>query len=193
MAGDEVAVTEFAGVFGPKLFGFYIKRTRGRVADAEEIANTCLHNVISAVRNGKYTRVPEASFEAFLFTIARNILSDWWEDQRPSFNERPFDETEVEPEPLMPNMEIVAAIDDAMMFLAGPDEEIISLRHFQEYELSFKEIGDLLGIKEGNARVRYFRAINKLRSMLEVDARIQIVLMRNLEKSAKIYEQKESE
>jgi DNA-directed RNA polymerase specialized sigma24 family protein len=137
MAGDEVAVTEFAGVFGPRLFGFYVKRTRGRVADAEEIANTCLHNVISAVRNGKYTRVPEASFEAFLFTIARNILSDWWEDQRPSFNERPFDETsEVEPEPLMPNMEIVAAIDDAMMFLAGPDEEIIS-SHRSRIALTF--------------------------------------------------------
>lgn len=192
MVGDEAAATKFADVFGPRLRRFYLKRNGGLTADAEEMANTCLYKVISAIHKGKYRKVAGVSIEAFLFAIARNTLSDWWKERRRiHFMETPLDETrEAEPEPLSPDMEIVSAVDDAMMLLSDGEEKIISLRHFNAYELSFEEIGHCLGIQESNARVRYFRAINKLRSMLEADLRVQRVLMRRT-KSAESHEQNE--
>ncbi len=44
------------------------------------------------------------------------------------------------------------------------DQEIISLRHFEE--LSNKEVAEALGIGQKAASIRYVRAINRLRSVL---------------------------
>jgi RNA polymerase sigma-70 factor, ECF subfamily len=194
-ARDEAAVAQFADLFGPKLLGFYINGGLSR-ADAEEAANDCLKDVISAIICRQYKRMAGARFEAFLFTIARNMRSDWLRKRSQYYPEKPFDErVQPPPEPLDPNMEIVRAIDDALILLRNEDEEIISLRHFQEYDLSFKDIANRLGIHETHARVRHHRAFRKLRGMLEADPRVQRVLNRNAcrRESSRTYEHKEWE
>ena len=49
----------------------------------------------------------------------------------------------------------------AMNQLAEKDMQIIDLRYFEK--LSFKEIGNILGITDNNAKIRLYRSLDKLK------------------------------
>lgn len=51
---------------------------------------------------------------------------------------------------------------EALQFLKPEQLQLIELRFFEQ--LSFKEIGEQLGLTENNAKVKTFRALEKLRS-----------------------------
>jgi RNA polymerase sigma-70 factor (ECF subfamily) len=50
----------------------------------------------------------------------------------------------------------------ALQFLKPDQLQLIEFRFFEQ--LSFKEIGEQLGLTENNAKVKTFRALEKLRS-----------------------------
>ena len=45
--------------------------------------------------------------------------------------------------------------------------ELIEYRYFEK--MSFKEIGEIKGISEGNAKIRVYRVIEKLKKILKVN------------------------
>jgi len=57
--------------------------------------------------------------------------------------------------------EEVALMKQALALLREPDREVVMLRGYDE--LSFLEIGELLGIEENTATVRYVRALRRLK------------------------------
>ena len=58
--------------------------------------------------------------------------------------------------------EEAASVRAALDRLKEPDREVILLRGYDD--LSFREIGDLLGVGENTATVRYVRALKKLKA-----------------------------
>ena len=59
--------------------------------------------------------------------------------------------------------EEAALMREALGLLREPDREVVMLRGYDE--LSFQEIGELLGVSENTATVRYVRALRRLREI----------------------------
>ncbi|MEM7234200.1 MAG: sigma-70 family RNA polymerase sigma factor [Planctomycetota bacterium] len=61
--------------------------------------------------------------------------------------------------------EVRASVEAALEDMGDMDREILVLRHFEQ--MSSAEAGQVLGIEHSAARKRYFRALKRLRSVLE--------------------------
>lgn len=100
-----------------------------------------------------------------LFTIARNAALDALRRHR----EEPSADCErqapgPDPEVRCIEKEAFDRLLDALQRLAPPERELISLVATEAF--SYKEIGNLLGISEGNVKIRVHRARLRLRSIL---------------------------
>ena len=63
--------------------------------------------------------------------------------------------------------EMAKKVQDAVEMLSKRDSQVINMRHYQN--LSNQEIGDLLGLSEPAASMRYLRAIRRLREIMLKD------------------------
>jgi len=70
---------------------------------------------------------------------------------------------------------IVSAVRQAMVQLNEIDKLLIELRYAREHR-TFKEIGQLLAMKEGTVRQRHSRALQQLKGILNQDGRITALL-----------------
>ncbi len=61
--------------------------------------------------------------------------------------------------------EVSRRLKEAMTQLRSADREVIVLRHLEE--LSVKEVASLLNVPEGTVQSRHFRAVQKLRRILD--------------------------
>ena len=58
---------------------------------------------------------------------------------------------------------LIAALNNLPLELT----ELIELRYFEK--MSFKRIGEIKGISEGNAKIRVYRVIEKLKTILKAN------------------------
>jgi RNA polymerase sigma factor (sigma-70 family) len=167
---EEEAYGEFAVTFGPRLRSFFIKKGVG-TAEAEELSVSCVTDI--ALKINKYKPFRPGGFEAWVFTLARHALTDWW---RSRLDAVPLSDDLAAPtfdddEDIETNFVIAIAVRDAIAQLPAPDQLLIKLRHL-ESESTYAEIGDCLNVSPETARVRHFRAMKRLKSILEADDRI---------------------
>jgi RNA polymerase sigma-70 factor (ECF subfamily) len=176
-AAEDQAFQEFAQIFGPRLRAFLISRGL-TVSDAEDLAISCVTDI--SLRIEKYRPQAEGGFEAWVFTLARHFLADWWRHHKVT---EPLPDNLEAPvsfeEKAEPNESIVSAVRQAVAQLSETDQLIVRLRYLEE-ERSFAEIGELLGIQEGTARVRLSRALKHLEPVLKKDHRISDFLKRRV-------------
>ena len=169
-AAEDDAYAEFAVTFGPRLKAFFVRKGVAR-ADAEELSVSCVTDI--ALKVNKYKPVRAGGFEAWVFTVARHFLIDWLRSRRDTepltddLASLPFDEDEE----VAPDLVITIAVREAITQLSAPDQTVIRLRHL-ESEATYEEIANCLGISPEAARVRHFRAMKRLKSILEEDDRI---------------------
>ncbi|EMI47042.1 sigma factor-like helix-turn-helix DNA-binding protein [Rhodopirellula sp. SWK7] len=62
-------------------------------------------------------------------------------------------------------VELMAEVRSALSAMSGIDREVVALRHFEE--LTNQEVATELGITPKAASLRYVRALERLRSVLE--------------------------
>ena len=166
---DEDAFKEFGRLFGPK-FKTYFQRHGLSPADAEDLSVSCVTDI--ALKIEQYRPREGASFSAWVFQISRNYLADWWRNHRPT--ESLPDDLGVagsEGEEEGTESKGTLAVRDAIARMSEADQKIIQLRHFG-FEHSYAEIGNHFGISADTARVRHFRALQRLEGMLEKDPRV---------------------
>lgn len=173
---EEQAFCEFAEIFGPRFRAFFIKRGLTR-SDAEDVAVSCVTDI--ALKVERYRALPGGSFERWVFTFARNYLVDWWRNRHSYYSL--YDDSQLSDsswsdfrsdDGLEPDSDAVLAVRDAMVKLSETDRTLIRLRNL-EGESTYTDVGRQLGISSGNARVRHFRALKRLKSLLEKDPRIK--------------------
>jgi len=146
-----------------QIFRFIYQRT----ADEEVTADLSSQTFLKAYENiGKYNHhgVP---FSAWLYTIGLNEVNQFFrksnksrvvtlEDNYVNNIKYEFDNKE--------DLEINIAMLGKVIQMLKPDEvTLIELRYFEERP--FKEVGDILGITETNAKVKVHRLVQKMKEL----------------------------
>lgn len=109
--------------------------------------------------DGKYTR-------AWLYTIARNNLTDYWRKKRPETLDEEIeviDEKPTNDEKLDAKM-LSQTINSAIGKLPHDMKSVVALRFMQGY--SVRQTAEALSLSEANVRVIQYRALKRLRGVL---------------------------
>ena len=135
--------------------------------DAEELTNDVF---VKAIRNQKKYN-PCYSMEAWLIGIAKNTVTDYLrKNMRLKFvsldDVTGLNSADRQPEEIAVTNEEVKQLVSAMAKLKDKERQILSMKFATD--LKHKEIADVLGISEVNARVRAHMALNKLKKLMEV-------------------------
>ncbi len=168
-SGDVGAFDELYKRYGTRLFNFLLRASGDRAMAEDLFQATFLH-----LHQARKNYMP-GTFKAFLFTIAANLLRD--ERSRAEHRRRTtMDEETIEavpaanriadsdPESLSEAREASETIEAAIAQLPQGLREALLLSRYQG--LSAREIASALGISEGAAKVRLFRALAQLRAAL---------------------------
>lgn len=146
------------------LFLFIQKRVDNLDATAEVTSRVFLKS-LKNLGKYKYQGVP---FSAWLYRIAINEINLFFREQ--SKMDRVVNITDDHVHVIIAEIEYTApALDPNILVpvlleqLNEHEIQLIELRFFEE--LSFKEIGYLLGLTEVNAKVKTYRVINKLKKI----------------------------
>jgi RNA polymerase sigma-70 factor (ECF subfamily) len=164
VAGDAEAFQRLFRALAPAVHAFFARTVRHGAA-AEDLLQTTflkLHRARGSWRRGERVR-------PWVFAIAARTRADWLR-RNGRAEEEIDDEALPDPEPRRDPATAVLAheraerVRAALDCLSGPQRVVVHLHRFEE--LSFAEIGKVLGISEGAAKLRAFRAYAALRRLL---------------------------
>jgi RNA polymerase sigma factor (sigma-70 family) len=181
MALDEQAYKEFADIFGPRFKAFLLSKRVG-ISEAEDLAVSCITDVARKVAKGKYRCTKGGKFETWVFKVAHNGLLDWFRKGKgkrqaevPLVGDVPAQNPVREES--QASRDVMCAVHEALAQLSEGDRVIIELRDLG-VELSYSEIGQRLRTRPATARVRHFRALKRLESILARDLRVRNLINR---------------
>ena len=164
VAGDAGAFERLFRSLGPSIHAFFV-RSVGRGATAEDLLQTTflkIHAARGTWRRGERVR-------PWAFTIAARVRVDWLRRQGRAEAEIEGDGVAApgprdDPRDAAIASERAARVRLALASIPEPARVVVHLHRLEG--LSFAEIGAILGISEGAARVRAFRAYAALRTLL---------------------------
>jgi len=134
----------------------YLCRIAGDSATADEILQETYIRMLHAPRMGELPR------KAYLYKTATNLLRDRWRKQK-----REQKLWEMSKLAKHAHQKFNLPMDMASVFanLSAQERAILWLAHVEE--MSHKEIGSILGVKEKSVRVMVFRARERAKELLE--------------------------
>jgi len=149
-------------LYGQPVFRYLYSRM-GSVPEAEDA--TAQTFLAALERFPKYRH--DGYFASWLFSIARNKAMDYFRKRR---KETPLEEAEFIPADgnilqQVIKTERIAALSKLISTLSEDEQELIRLRYVAE--LSFAEIGHLLGQKEDTVKKSLYRLLARLKVQLE--------------------------
>ena len=164
VAGDAEAFLRLFRALAPSVHAFFARTVRQGAA-AEDLLQTTflkLHRARRSWRRGGRLR-------PWVFTIAARVRSDWLRrsgraEEEVDDEAHPSPEASSDPAAAVLARERAERVRAALESLSGPQRVVVHLHRFEE--LSFAEIGKVLGISEGAAKLRAFRAYAELRRLL---------------------------
>jgi RNA polymerase sigma-70 factor, ECF subfamily len=149
-----------------QIFLFVYRRTDDESLTAD-ITQQVFLKALQHIGSFKYKGVP---FSAWLYRIAANDVTQHFRNQQKTRTVclEANDLNELADESNGIEIEKRELLFEAMRKLPAGDLEIIEMRFFEKR--SFKEIGDILEITENNAKVKTYRILDKLKSLMTVAA-----------------------
>ncbi len=134
----------------------------GRVADAEDLTS---QTFLSAYEK-MHTLCNESPFAAWLFTIARNKIRDYYR----KMNRKPQTDLEnpemLSADPASASLEELVWVRRLVERLPAHEQELIRLRYAAQ--LDFVTIAEILGKNAAAVRKFHYRLIQKLQKQMEV-------------------------
>jgi RNA polymerase sigma-70 factor (ECF subfamily) len=146
-----------------RLFGFFYKMNK----DAS-LSEDLVQNVFIRVLKYKHTFSEESKFITWIFQIARNEMYDEFNKQK-KHQHKDIDEVGYslsQVETIDEEIEVLensSTLIKALNLLTPVKKELLVLSKFKE--LKYKEVGEIIGCTEGNARIKVHRAINELKNI----------------------------
>jgi len=142
------------------LFSFFVRMTGDRA-----LSEDLVHDVFYRILRYRHTYKPGSAFRAWMYQVARNARRDHLDRQ---INEASLDEQTI-PSTVVPldtvsEQQQNALLRRALLKLPEEKREVLVLSRFQE--LTYEEIGKLLGCEAGAVKVRVFRALQALKEMV---------------------------
>jgi RNA polymerase sigma-70 factor (ECF subfamily) len=163
--GDAGAFQHLFEALSPPLRAFFMRSTR-EPAVADDLLQTTFLKVHRARRQWRRG----ARLRPWIFAIAARVRVDWLRGQGREATERLDEDGPDAPAPSIdPSVELWARerserLHAALESLTEPQRIVVHLHRFEG--LGFGEIGTVLGISEGAAKLRAFRAYEALRQHL---------------------------
>ena len=165
VGGDAEAFERLFESLAPSLLGFF-ERSVGNAAVAEDLMQTTFLKLHAARRRWHQGE----GLRPWVFAIAAHVRADWLRAQGRAATE-PLDEEAAasasasdDPGARSSERERGERVRAALDALPEPQRVVIQLHRFEG--LGFAEIGRILGISEGAAKLRAFRAYRALKSRL---------------------------
>lgn len=160
-AGELTAFDQLYAQLAPKLRG-YLSSLTWNPALAEDL----LQETFLQIHRSRRTYIPHRPLQPWAFAIARHsyLMHRRAAARRARFETRPEEFPELPVPPAFEQLGSLTDIRRALARLADDGREAVLLHHV--WGFSFGEIGAMLGIREGTAKLRAYRALNSLRDML---------------------------
>lgn len=146
-----------------RLFGFFYKINK----DAG-LSEDLVQNVFIKILKYKHTYTEDSKFIVWLFQIARNASYDSFKKSK-KYMHRDIDEVGYsisggdDVQGAIIEQENMINLKRAMALLPPEKKELIVLSKFKE--LKYREVGEIIGCTEGNARLKVHRALNDLKGV----------------------------
>ena len=161
-AGEAEAFDQLYALLGPALRRYLLALAR----DAQR-ADDLLQDAFLQIHRSRRTYNPSRPVRPWAFAVARHV---WLMDRRTRRRKAPpHADLESTPDlPVPPAVEGLAREDELRRALARvPGDRAESLLLHHVWGFTFEEIGKMLGIRAGAARVRASRAMTALRGLLK--------------------------
>lgn len=174
-AGDEAAFERLYNEFYEPILRFIAFRVPTG-DDAEDLAQTVFMRFYNNLKNW---RDQGYSPLAYVFTIARSVVADYYRKNRlkPVGNSEEIlpllMDTSAKPDEIMQSNQEVERIMQSLGKLPQNYQEVISLRLIRE--LDYPQIAKMIGKSEVNVRKLYSRGIQKLQIQLTEDNKWKIL------------------
>lgn len=165
--GDRAAFGELYDLHASSVYRYLLYRVR-QPSDAEDLTSEVFTRAFANIHRYRWQG---KSFLAWLYTIARNAVTDRRRRERPTVDlEDAFSLAEDGPtaHERAVHGEAVEALRDAVKYLTIEQQEVLVLRFVEN--LSSREVAQMLGKNEGAVRALQFRALCRLRKLLEEEA-----------------------
>ncbi len=157
---DEVAVTTLVKQCYPFVFRYFCYRSIVGV-DAEDLTSEVFVRIVNSIRSQK------GYFPAWLFSIARNLLTDYYRKKGRS-RETPLEEIEDSCcNSYEDSIDVFQSklIKKSMNFLTPEQREVITLKFLEGYDN--QEIAEMMNKSVGAIKTLQFRALSALRRFMK--------------------------
>ncbi len=161
--GDRQAFAELYDEYVDRVYRYLLYRLRD-TADAEDLTSEVFTRAFANIHRYRWQG---KSFLAWLYTIARNAVTDRMRRARPTVDlEDAFGIADGSPtaQEHVEARDRATALRQAMTRLTGDQQEVLLLRFMENY--SSQEVAKALGKNEGAVRALQFRALGRLRKLL---------------------------
>lgn len=163
---DENAFTELYNYYFPRVYNYVHYRVDDFYA-ADDLTSQIFEKMFSRLN---YYRSGKATFSAWLFSIARNTITDYYRSRRRTQYtclELTAEIIDLQPDPADTVIfnETQQHLRKALASLTKRERDIIALKFWSGS--SNRDIAGLIGISESNTGVILFRALRRLRIILE--------------------------
>jgi RNA polymerase sigma-70 factor (ECF subfamily) len=160
--GDKDAFEQIYVRTNDELYRF----VRGLCGNATVAEDLVAGTYLRAWRSAATYRIGSATYQRWLFRIARNLVADHWRvtPQTVSIDDLDF-EAPLEGSDSLEADEARLEIARLLARLTPQQREVVVLRYLNHK--SFREIAQLLGKREGAVRVQLARALRSMRKVLE--------------------------
>jgi len=168
---DPAVVGELYDRFADKLYSFLLKRC-GHKETAEDLVSHTFMRLLESLPTLEWKNAP---LSAWLYQVASNALIDHYR-KASTRRDTDLDTDEWDPpgedDPAW-NVELKIESESlrlALQRLSPRDQQVLDLRFFAGLETS--EVADQLGITANHAAVLVYRALGRLRQILELNEKI---------------------
>jgi RNA polymerase sigma-70 factor, ECF subfamily len=162
-SGDRSAFAELYDTYVDSVYRYLLYRVR-EPSDAEDLTSEVFTRAFANIHRYRWQG---KSFLAWLYTIARNAVTDRRRRERPTVDlDTAFGIAEDGPtaHDRAVHGEQVVALRGAVKHLTSEQQQVLSLRF--ERNLSSRQVARMLGKNEGAIRALQFRALGRLRKIL---------------------------
>jgi RNA polymerase sigma factor (sigma-70 family) len=170
-AGLRLDFAELFQAYHPRIYNYFRCRVNSQ-EDAEDLTGQTFERAYAY--RGRFNAA-KGTFPAWLYSIAHNILANYYRTrQRRSSHETEGDlppdlvAPVSSPEAQMIQTESIGRLLHNLRHLNERDQEVITLKFAGQ--LSNKDIGQVMGLKEKTVSVVLWRAMQRLQHRLEEDA-----------------------
>ncbi|MBF0117889.1 MAG: RNA polymerase sigma factor [Desulfobacterales bacterium] len=166
--GDKDAYVVIVEKYKTPIFNLAFRMT-GKYEDASDLSQEAFIKAYKSILSYDLTK----KFFPWLYTIAINLIKNHLKKDKISFLEKIkeyFQNDTKDPEEIIISYEESERMMGYLSRLSFDIREAIILRYYQN--LSFEDIGEILNISLSNAKMRVYRGLEKLESMIKKEIEI---------------------